>query len=308
MSTFKSRKTQKKKKSGLYTAGVFVVIILAAILLFHIRKIEVTGIQSLTQQEVEAWIKCDKLSNNALYVLAKSRVYPDKPLPMMRNVKISLKNPWTLSVAVKEKKILGGILVDGEYAYFDEEAVVLKKQSDQIPGVPIIEGVEVGKAKIYRKISVENRKLFSYVLQTGELLEKWEIAPDKIVFSGMDVSLYFGELCFQIGDKNFNDRIAQIGPICEKLQGQRGTVHLEKFTDQSSAVSFIPMIQNGEDTEEGEEELLPAEDYETSEEEEYTDENGYDDGSGAYWQEEDTDEETYTDDGENTGYEDYEEY
>ena len=61
MTTFKHRKVQKKRKYGLYAllVGLIAAAILAlsVFLLFHIQKIEVTGIEMLTQQEVSDWVK-----------------------------------------------------------------------------------------------------------------------------------------------------------------------------------------------------------------------------------------------------------
>ena len=63
MTTFKHRKVQKKRKYGLYAllVGLIAAAILAlsVFLLFHIQKIEVTGIEMLTQQEVSDWVKSD---------------------------------------------------------------------------------------------------------------------------------------------------------------------------------------------------------------------------------------------------------
>lgn len=77
MTTFKHRKVQKKRKYGLYAllVGLIAAAILAlsVFLLFHIQKIEVTGIEMLTQQEVSDWVKSDTMSGNSLYVLWKSK-------------------------------------------------------------------------------------------------------------------------------------------------------------------------------------------------------------------------------------------
>ena len=120
MTTFKHRKVQKKRKYGLYAllVGLIAAAILAlsVFLLFHIQKIEVTGIEMLTQQEVSDWVKSDTMSGNSLYVLWKSKFRPDKLLPMMKSAEISMKNPWTIKVKIEEHKLLGGILYENEYA------------------------------------------------------------------------------------------------------------------------------------------------------------------------------------------------
>lgn len=261
MTTFKHRKVQKKRKYGLYAllVGLIAAAILAlsVFLLFHIQKIEVTGIEMLTQQEVSDWVKSDTMSGNSLYVLWKSKFRPDELLPMMKSAEISMKNPWTIKVKIEEHKLLGGILYENEYAYFDEEGTVLKKQTESIPGIPLVEGLGVKKVVLNHKVKAENRKVFSYVIQVGKVVEKWELSPEKIVFNGTEATLHFGTIAVNIGDENFDDRVAQIAPILEKLQGKSGTVHLENFTMQSTLISFRPTVEAEDGTvTEGEDQIL----------------------------------------------------
>ena len=261
MTTFKHRKVQKKRKYGLYAllVGLIAAAILAlsVFLLFHIQKIEVTGIEMLKQQEVSDWVKSDTMSGNSLYVLWKSKFRPDELLPMMKSAEISMKNPWTIKVKIEEHKLLGGILYENEYAYFDEEGTVLKKQTESIPGIPLVEGLGVKKVVLNHKVKAENRKVFSYVIQVGKVVEKWELSPEKIVFNGTEATLHFGTIAVNIGDENFDDRVAQIAPILEKLQGKSGTVHLENFTMQSTLISFRPTVEAEDGTvTEGEDQIL----------------------------------------------------
>ena len=261
MTTFKHRKVQKKRKYGLYAllVGLIAAAILAlsVFLLFHIQKIEVTGIEMLTQQEVSDWVKSDTMSGNSLYVLWKSKFRPDELLPMMKSAEISMKNPWTIKVKIEEHKLLGGILYENEYAYFDEEGTVLKKQTESIPGIPLVEGLGVKKVVLNHKVKAENRKVFSYVIQVGKVVEKWELSPEKIVFNGTEATLHFGTIAVNIGDENFDDRVAQIAPILEKLQGKSGTVHFVNFTMQSTLISFRPTVEAEDGTvTEGEDQIL----------------------------------------------------
>ena len=195
-----------------------------------------------------------------------------------------MKNPWTIKVRVEEHKLLGGILHENEYVYFDEEGTVLKKQTESIPGIPIIEGVGVKKVILNHKVKAENRKVFSCVIQVGKVMEKWELSPDKIVFDGTEATLHFGTIAVNIGDENFDDRAAQIAPILEKLQGKSGTVHLENFTMQSTLISFRPTVEAEDGTvTEGEDQVLEGMD-DSADTDPQSDGGGesYDDGSGVY--------------------------
>ena len=60
--------------------------------------------------------------------------------------------------------------------------------------------------------------------------------------SGEDIQLWFGEICVLLGDDITADKIAQISPILAKLEGRRGTLHLEHFEEKGDAVSFSPDV------------------------------------------------------------------
>ena len=261
MTTFKHRKVQKKRKYGLYAllVGLIAAAILAlsVFLLFHIQKIEVTGIEMLTQQEVSDWVKSDTMSGNSLYVLWKSKFRPDKLLPMMKSAEISMKNPWTIKVKIEEHKLLGGILYENEYAYFDEEGTVLKKQTESIPGIPLVEGLGVKRIVLIISKAEESKGIQLCHPGWKKLWKNGNLVQRRLCLTEQRPHFIFGTIAVNIGDENFDDRVAQITPILEKLQGKSGIVHLENFTMQSTLISFRPTVEAEDGTvTEGEDQIL----------------------------------------------------
>ena len=163
------RKKRKKKKSkiGYYLYAVVVliltiaIIVVATLILFHVQKIDVKGTQYSEKNEVLEWVREDKYTSNALYALWKFKFGSYKMPPYLEKVEVGLSAPWALKVKVTEKKMIGCIVSDNEYVYFDKEGLVLLKSTEKMDGVPVIEGLETETIEQYKKLSVDAAALFA---------------------------------------------------------------------------------------------------------------------------------------------------
>lgn len=231
------------------------VIMIAFLLLFQVRKIEVSGNQYLTKQEIADWMEDDELSTNSAYLMIKYHLMDYSMLPAMEDVKVTMKNPWTMKVTVKEKRIAGYIVFKEDCVYFDKDGIVLAQTKELWDGIPCIEGLDVSKVELYKElpVSTANKKAFANLLDMSLTLKKCELTPDKIVCSGSDLYLYFGNKCVNVGHANLEERIMQISPILEKLGEQGGTLHLEDFNDNNTTITFEKEVSDtsGDDTGDG---------------------------------------------------------
>lgn len=242
----------KKKREGVFSGLLIlvlgiVILILAFILLFHIQKIEVTGTQYCTESEVISWLKKDKYASNSLYVWVKYNYTDVKQLPLVEASEISMKNPWTIQVRIYEKSIIGYLEVSGQYLYFDKDGtVILLTDQESVEGVPKIEGIPVAlsEVKAHEQLPVEDKEIFSVVLEVTKEVQNCKLTPDRILFENEDVTLEFGNITVLLGQNNMDEKIAQISPILEKLQEKfpdtAGTLHLEQYSSVNRTISFIP--------------------------------------------------------------------
>ena len=218
----KERKKRIIKQAAMKAILVIIMVCIAMItflLLFQVRKIEVSGNQYLSRQEIADWVQDDNWSSNSLYVM---------------------KNPWTAKVTIKEKRVAGYIVSGDECIYFDKDGIVLAKTKELWDGIPCIEGLEVKKVQLYKALPVSkaNKKAFGNLLDMTMTLKKCDLAPDKIVCSGSDLYLFFGNKCVNVGHTNLEERIMQISPILEKLGDQGGTLYLENFNTDNITITF----------------------------------------------------------------------
>lgn len=232
------------KKRTIY-AVIFSVMFLCLVmivflLLFQIRKIEVTGNKYVSGQEIVDWVQSDELAENSLYVWCKYH-FTEYELPSaIEKVDISMVAPWKIKVQVEEKKIVGYIILDEDFVYFDKDGIVLEKSREWWDDVACIEGLDVTSVQLYKTLPVsdEDKKIFQSLLEMSEALKEKALTPDKIVCQDSELYLYFGKICVNLGNSNFSKRIAQISPILEKLENQKGTLHLENYGETSKTVSF----------------------------------------------------------------------
>ena len=249
------RKKRRKRKTGRIILTIFLVFIVcaaAAVFGFRTKNIQVAGNSYYGESSISAWVSNDQFSVNTLYLLWKYN-FTDAELPSgVESMKVSLKSPWTVKVQVKEKSMIGYIDYDGAFLYFDEEGTACVRTKKVIEGVPYIQGMEVdlSKVKVGETLPVSDNKIFQKIVEVSKYLEKYKLDPDSISCPDGEIQLTFGIVIVQLGEKEYEDKIAQISPILAKLAEQypeqAGTLHLENYDTSNTAVRFVPEAADGE--------------------------------------------------------------
>lgn len=240
----KKRRRRKKSKFGYYLYAVVVLIltiailVLSILLLFHVQKIEVTGTKYSNKNAIIRWVRKDPHVSNSVYACIKLNG-DDYEIPVyLEDISVHMAAPWSLRVEVKEKEIVGGIIADGTYVYFDEEGLVMEKSTTLIEDVPIIEDLEAENAEQYEVLKVENEKVFQYIVSLKEALKTQQMKPDRIMWDGDGMNICFAEVCVQLGKTGFDEKLVQLPPILAELEGKSGVLHLEHYNETNTNVSF----------------------------------------------------------------------
>lgn len=238
----KPKKKKKKKSHRLYAFIVLVlgaaIIALGVLILFYVQKVEISGNEYCSDQEIVDSVQNDQYSINALYIVGKYAFGKGEVLPCFESMKVGLKAPWIVSVKVKEKPIVGYVQNGDIYDYFDKEGLVVSESSALIEGLPRIDGIEVKGIKLYHQLKSDDTKIFEEILETSKEVTKYELPTDKIVCKDDNIYLYIGKVCVNLGKSVSPEQIAQIEPILEKLGDQEGTLHLENYSETSGTITF----------------------------------------------------------------------
>lgn len=241
---------RKRKHTFLKILKIIAIVITVLalfILVFHTRKINVSGNEYCTEDEVKDWILQDRLSHNTVYTWWKYNYTDAKQLPVVETMEIKIQTPWEISARVYEKSIVGYLDFGGTHVYFDKDGVVLSQTTDTIEGVPLIEGITLDQSKIvvHESLPTEQSTAFDHIFEVSQAMETNALKADRMSISESgDVTLYTGNVTITLGDSDFADKVAQIPPILAKLQenypGQAGTLHLESYSKTHSSINFTP--------------------------------------------------------------------
>lgn len=242
----RTKRTKKIIYNMLVLVMVLLILILSSFLLFQTRSIQVTGTQYSMESETLKWMNRDKYAVNSLYIWFRyNNRSSDLPVAI-ESVKVKLKSPWAVELAVTEKKMYGYIDYNDSLLYFDRQGIASLVFSDLIPGVPRVEDLQVvyENIKMNQVLPVADETIFQKIEKISGILEQFKLTPDCVACPQGDINLYFGGVTVQLGTKNFEDKLAQVPPILEKLTeqypGQRGTLHLENYVITDKAIRFVP--------------------------------------------------------------------
>lgn len=237
-------KRKKKSRFGYYlyaftTLVLMIAIILtSAFILTYVQKIEIEGLHYSTEEEILSCIKEDPYTINSVYTYWKYKsgdfTFPES----IQTAKMSFNAPWELKITVNEKEIVGCILVGQDYVYFAEDQTVLKKSTEMLDGIPVVEGLQIGKVEVLKPLQIQNEKVFSYIMNISEEVKENDLKPDRIVWEEESMNLYFAGIRVQLGRTNFDEKVVQLPPILAELEGQQGVLHMEHYSDVSTSISF----------------------------------------------------------------------
>ena len=91
-------------------------------------------------------------------------------------------------------------------------------------------------------LPVENDAVFKQILNITQLLDKYELTADKIYFdSDYDLTLYFGGVRVTLGSgEDLDKKIMRLQYILPELEGKKGTLPMEKYTEDTKLIPFRP--------------------------------------------------------------------
>ena len=121
--------------------------------------------------------------------------------------------------------------------YFDEKGMVLCKSAILMEGIPCVEGISAN-AELYKKLPVEEKRLFSNIDAMLTALDKWKIKPERIVSEGADLTIYIGEVCITLGSGRMEEKVSQLSPVLKKLEGKTGTLDLRHYGEATETITF----------------------------------------------------------------------
>ena len=237
------KRKKRKNNHRIYALIVLIlglgIIIMSFKLIFHVHKIQITGNEYVDSNEIVETITKDRFTANTLYLVAKGKLGGFDFNPSIDEVRFRMSAPWSVKIEVKEKKIIGSIMYDGEYVYFDKEGPAVYKNSVLLDDVAYIEGIRMKKVEMNKEISFKSEQFVPTVEKLSKSLKDNKLHPDHILYNKKgEFTLVFDEIHAKIGKNNIPDKVANLKPILKKLKGKSGTLDLKHYANSDDTIPF----------------------------------------------------------------------
>lgn len=250
----KKKKPEKRKKTesadwfvqhkSLFLMGGTVmaaVAILAAayyyvINTYKVNTVYVDGNVHYTNEEVMDMVMTGRYGSNSLYLALKYKNKGIEGVPFVEKMDVSILNPNTIRINVYEKALAGYVEYLGRYMYFDKDGIIVESSQEKTPSIPQVTGLQFGYVVLNEPLPVENDNIFKKILSITQLLDKYELAADKIYFdSDYNLTLYFENVRVTLGNSDeIDDKIMRLQYMLPTLEGKSGTLRMENHTKNTT--------------------------------------------------------------------------
>lgn len=240
-----NRVEKKKKipKIRIIFILVFVIIVLCLYYLFtefHIEKIEISGNDHYTEEEIKNIVISNQYVDNTLLLWMKNKISPIRNIPFIDTIDISYIDKNTINIEIYEKALAGCIAYMGEYIYFDQEGYVLESSPEKFEDVPRVLGLKFDGFVLHEKLPIDNEKNFKLILDITQMIKKYELNIDKIRFNvSGELVLYKDKITILMGqDINMEEKLAVLPNILKEAEGLAGTLHMEDYSKTNTMAPF----------------------------------------------------------------------
>lgn len=237
------RLRQRKLKFRLIIIIVLLVIAFAIIFFveyYRVRYVTVEGSTHYTDEEIEDYVMSGFLGNNSLVLSWHYKNQSIDDIPFIESMDVEVTAHDTVQIKVYEKSLAGYVVYLGRYMYFDRDGIVVESSTERVEGVCEVTGLEFDHIIVNEALPVEDVDIFSRILETTQLLGKYNLTADRMYVGSADkISIYFDEVCVNLGEDEYMDeKISNLAQILPSLEGMAGTVEMSEFTPDTTSITF----------------------------------------------------------------------
>lgn len=232
-------RTEKKELRGgtrYLIRFVAVLVIVAALVLlvgrlFRTEKITVEGLSYYTEEEFLAKLSGETARTNTLLFRMEQFRNGEQRIPYVERYDITVEGKNSIRIQVYEKILVGCVKVMGQYLYFDKDGYVTESSTEQLPGVPLVTGLEFDRIVLYEKLKIQKDELYDVILNITKLVREYELPVTKITFAGKgEVELEVENLTVLLGKRNVYDLPMQkLADLLPSVSGRNLEIDLSGY-------------------------------------------------------------------------------
>ena len=216
------------------------ILIFAFIENFKVKTVIVEGSTHYTTDEITNYVLDSKFCRNTVFVYFKYHSKSIKDVPFVEQIDVSIVDRNTVKIHVYEKYTAGCIQNLGNYMYFDNDGKVIEVSKIKTENVPVVTGLSFDHFTLYEPLPIEDKTVFNSILNITKLLNKNDLIADTIYFDeNRNITLFFDDVRVNIGDgSNMNEQFMTLPKILPSLEGKKGVLHMEKYSEDNPNVVF----------------------------------------------------------------------
>lgn len=239
-----------KRKRG-FLGKLIIILVVTAVLLgslyyfittYTIKNISIEGNVHYTNEEIQAMVLDGVFLNNSWYLSKKYANKGISDIPFVDAIDVTILTPDTIRISVYEKALAGFVEYLGRYMYFDKDGTIIESSDVKTIGVPQIIGLDFQSVVLGKPLPVEDNTVFRQILSITQLLNKYAVTMEKIYFdSNYNVTLIIDSVRIRLGEgTGLEEKIMILPELLPSLEGKKGVLKMENYSESSTNISFEP--------------------------------------------------------------------
>lgn len=207
---------------------------------YTVTAVYVEGNVHYTNEEIMDMVMEGRYGHNSLFLSFKYKDRSIEGIPFIEKMDISVQDPHTVKIEVYEKALAGYVEYLDRYMYFDKDGIVVESSTEKTKGIPMVTGLKFEHVVLHQPLPVEDDAIFTDILSITQLVNKYNLSIDSIYFgSDGTLTLCFDEVKAALGKGEYLEvKIMKLQYILPYLEGKRGTVRMENYTEETRDITF----------------------------------------------------------------------
>lgn len=242
------KERKKRNRKMRYIVVIVILVLLIAIAgigayvlsKYTVKTIYVEGNTHYTDAQIISFVMENRLDYNSVYLSLKYKNKEITGIPFVQAMDIKILSKDTIKIMVYEKSLAGYVEYLGRFLYFDKDGVVVESSSERINGIPQVSGLSFDSVELYEKLPIGDDSVFGSILSITKLLSKYDLAADRIYFTGKEITLYFGDVRVALGTSgHIDEKVARLYYILPELAGRSGVLNMKDYENVTDNVTFV---------------------------------------------------------------------
>ena len=209
---------------------ILLILLLLNSFVFSIRRIEVTGNEAVSAEEIRKQLGVEE-GMNMFHFLIGGMLQKASLSPRLESLDVYVRWPDTLEIRAKERTVVGYVSYMGTYLCLDETGYVVDSTHYLQEDMPVITGVSVQSFTLGEPLNTESVSLSQTIMDICGALQKYQLSETIVrvdLTQLSDIRLYTEKLDVRCaGEEEMDLKIQAIAKILQKTPDASGILHLE---------------------------------------------------------------------------------